>query len=253
MIGAPAAAATVVLVGDSHAEKYAQWLDRVAASHNVSIRLIAKGWCPPLLGLMTDDPTKNPKICANEFQNAFRQAIADPSIKTVVLAAEWAGYTSGGRHGSTTSKFRVVGLDQPVPLLANSGNVSAFNTSLAATIGALKRAGKRVIVVGPLPEYDFPVTDSVVRVGWYKSDITALRLPRIEYDARKHDAVSAFEKVRANIVLVDPAQVMCDQAWCYPYNRKLQPNYGDGNHLSAWGQAAVGPLIWQALVTPTPQ
>lgn len=238
----------IAFVGDSHLGRYTWALDRALAERGLSANLVTGGFCAPLMDFGTEDPVKNAAQCRDAFGPAFRAVLDDPGISTVVLAAEWANYTSGTRFMDPVSAY-----DYGPDGQANrdpAGNPAEFARAFAATVAAVRATGKRLVVIEGVPEYDMLVPSAVVQRLMLGQGLDDLRQPLAAYQARNADAVAAFDRDRAGITWVRPQDVLCPDGFCTPFDAAGLPLLNDGSHLTARGLALVLPSILQALDLP---
>ena len=153
--GVPSAQPSVLLWGDSHASAFvpgfAHWLTETGQAGYS----IAKGACPPLLGL--DRPRDEPGHgCAAFNEGVIAFLAARPEIETVVLSARWALVTEGQRYrGEPDVPFLYEFTDDPGT--AVQGNPGMFERGLDATLAALRAMDRNVVVLQSIPEMGIDV------------------------------------------------------------------------------------------------
>lgn len=112
-----------------------------------------------------------------------------------------------------------------------------------AKLRLLSAAGKRVVVVGPVPDFqDQNLTGAVERAA-LGLPIVAGR-PTAGFLAQTAEVLSALRRVEAlpNVRVVYPHLLLCDAEQCRTF-AEGKPLYMDFNHLSRFGAARVAPLI----------
>ena len=114
------------LWGDSHGVELAAVLGERAGAQHRAVMQRTRGSCPPVVGYAN---ARDPD-CARFNAEVLQRLATTPSIRTVWLAGFWAS-----------------------PTYAQPGMVE----KLDATIAALQAAGKRVVLVGPVPPQAFEV------------------------------------------------------------------------------------------------
>jgi len=236
---------SVAFVGDSHMGRYALAFNQILAETGRKAQLVTQGYCAPLLDFATQDPRKNIEKCNVEFPKAFQAVLDDPSVTAVVLAAQWAHYTSGWRAFDVTSAYDFAGdgqvNDDP------ESNPAEFDRALAATFAALKARGKTIYVIEPAPEYEVDVPSAVIQRLMLGLDLAPLRLPRDLYDARTANVRESFDKLRDQAIWIRPQEALCNTEFCLPFDDRKLPLYNDGSHLSGEGLDLVMPMILKAL------
>ena len=220
-----------VLWGDSHADAILPAVDAAATRAGKKGLFIAHGRCPPLLHLsLTDEPTER---CAR-FDDAALKIASQPQVSLVILAARWAYYDQGAGYGPDSNEVRRL-IDLNPPDHPDASQHAMFARLLDRTVDALVRAGKRVAVVGPVPEAEVDVPETMALAEIYHSG-TVARLSYANYRARNSYVLKdlAMLKSKYGVVVVDPAQLMCANSQC-ELMRDGRPLYFDHHHLSVFG------------------
>jgi SGNH domain (fused to AT3 domains) len=219
-----------VLLGDSHASVVHAAFKEYAARAGASLTLIARAGCPPLLQIAVNDHRGQPvPYCPSFFQN-----IALSGNEFVILMARWNYYF--GLPPSDPFFQSVVLADigergtptDPYELLASG---------LAAVFAASERAGvRRVLVVGPLPE--FPVDPPYCLLRALRVGGDGCRLDRAAVDARRARTIDTMRQVmagRKDARLIDPIGLFCTASDCRPHEGRTV-YFSDSNHLSPAGE-----------------
>src|SRR5262249_7859290 len=118
--------------------------------------LAAGGGCPPFA---LDRKAVNSSICANANDRVVEALRADPGLVDVVLAGRWALYFEGQGYGQEVT---------PPPFEMTSEEAALHRADLLAamlerTVRFLVSSGRRVWVVGPVPEVGLEVPLVVAR------------------------------------------------------------------------------------------
>jgi peptidoglycan/LPS O-acetylase OafA/YrhL len=231
VIGEREGAVDFALIGDSHAGRYAYALEKQSEVGDFSFRLISGGWCAPLINWSAYDGANNTS-CFEGMENLIQDVAGDDSIKTVVLAAEWANYTKGYRHGSrvTTYQHDKVSIKKP------ENNYKAFSKAFDDTVDLLLSKKKRVIIIEPVPEYKFSVPKKLAKAILFDFCLGELRKPLEEYYKRNEEFFDVLDEFDSSEVKrFSVSQFFCDSQFCRPYSEEILPYYNDGNHLSSVG------------------
>lgn len=241
--GAPA---DIAFIGDSHMSRYAHVLDPMFRQAGLRGRLVSHGWCAPLLDFGTRDAKRNSGTCNGAYSRELREMIDDPDIKTVVLASEWSVYSTGYRHEvmAVAYDYRNDGAAENAEVARNA---EEFAKAFATTLHAMRAAGKRVVIIGPVPEYEFRVPRLLAQYALYGRDPESLRLSVEDYRARNSDVFKTFENAGNDVEYIDVSGLLCREGWCYPYDDSHMPLYDDGNHLDVRGLALVAPHIFDRI------
>lgn len=215
----------IIVYGDSHGAELSAALGRLAKSRNASIRQITSSACPPVLGYSSSFRP----LCA-QYNAAIVKSLAAVPPSTIILAANALGWPV------ETSDIHWAGL--------------------RATIAALKKAGHRVIIYGPVPAEPNRLRLPELLGRWvalgkdpndYVFDPGMERLHKIESNMAD---VAAGE--HAIYVPVSPA--ICSQKGCKAY-LDATVLYFDNNHPSLSGAKLLAskllvPILWPE--TPLP-
>lgn len=239
----------VAVWGDSHAAVLSSALGEALAEHGVSLRELTVGSCMPVLD------TKNTKLkrteyCAEHNRKMLDYILATPEIETVVLHAYWNSYTEW-RDFETGLGWRIEDKIVALPLegragMAQGARLAALGARYEAQMRALSAAGKRVIVLGPLPPAGFDAVEWRARALWTKGSAPEdLRYPMAAftgYSALSWEMLARAEGLQG-VQLLDLSSRLCSaQAGCDVLVNGVALHFDD-NHLSKAGVARiVGPL-----------
>jgi len=226
--------------GDSHAMALASAVDHSAKKFHLTGKIATESACPPLLFI--ERPNRH---SCDEFNQAVLQYISDrPNIKIVILAARWALSTNGTRYK------REPGLSVKLVDLQLSGNsyltnINLFDIGLRRTIDSLIKLGKKVVLVGQVPEvgYDVPSVNYVTSIT--KREIKSLISPTLsEYNERVKNIKLIFTtlKKEKNVKIIEPYEYLCDREYC----NVIEGNnllYRDDDHLSTYGSIYVSRIF----------
>ncbi len=111
------------------------------------------------------------------------------------------------------------------------------------TLAALRDAGKRIVVVGPVPEIGFDVPTTLARNLWFKRGFE-IEPGREAFFTRQRLVLDTLQDLQRQsmFVLLQPHQVLCDTARCKTGSND-RALYVDDNHLSITGAAMLRPLF----------
>ena len=232
--------ATYALVGDSHATAIAQELASAFADRGLSYIQYTKNVCPLAETIAESNRTR----CAAFLKNALAD-IEARGIDTIIVMARWSYYLheddyrngEGGVERRGSFIYTAEGVPFSAPL---ADRKAAILRDYAASLDRLVAAGKRIIVVGPVPEPGWDVPLEIVKRRWLDPDAGPLpSIPVRIYEARHADVLRVFAPLRSNpaVVFVDPLAVFCD-ASC-PVEIDGEPLYYDDDHLSNHGAAML--------------
>lgn len=237
----------IAFVGDSHMGRYAYLLDEYFGDQNLKAALLSGGWCAPLLDYSSEVAGRCGGENDKEFRAKFTNLANDPHIQTFVLAAQWANYTTGHRYGRTPIYYDFKG--DGFENLYVEKNPEEFVSSLRHTINELVTRGKRVIIIGPVPEYQFDVPTAAFRGASLVVNPHEFGLTRFEYEQRNKEVFNAFGEISDWIIFIDTWPLMCANKVCSPFSSTGLPLYNDDNHLVRQG---MEPIVRQ-LISLLPQ
>ena len=228
----------VAFIGDSHVGRYAYLLNEILAERGANAQLVTRSWCAPLLFWQSSVVKRCGGGTAKKFERAFVDVLKNPDVHTVVLSARWANFTTGYSHlGSPIAyDFREDGG------INESVDRNAFEFALAfdRTLDELNATGKRVIVIGPAPEYNFNVPNAALRLsrlGAWAAD--EFQLTRYEYEKRNGDVLDILAANLTNFTLIDVWPIVCSEQRCLPFTEDGFALYNDGNHLLREGMKDI--------------
>jgi peptidoglycan/LPS O-acetylase OafA/YrhL len=150
-----------VLWGDSHGPPFAAAL----RSEVEDLRVLGRAGCMPLIGFAPYRFERIDTVCAEFNEEVFAELVASPHVKTVILAGRWA-------------RLFFPDDDFEAQRLVASGDdrlvspETALRSSFHATIEGLERSGKKVIVIGGVPEFTTALPECLARAMWLGLDAT---------------------------------------------------------------------------------
>jgi hypothetical protein len=241
-IGANVEPATL-LWGDSHAMVTATAMEVTAKREDQSFLFAADADCPIALGLQiaSDDYA----YCERYNREMLQLALSSQKLRTIVLSSRWTKWNMGEPANPADFPFRP-------PLLryrnrearSVSENKLLWEESFTALVDRLVRAGKRVVIVGPVPEPPFNVPHRlfVQRFG-IAEPVTALSREQ-SYTSRHRSVLAFFGALRGRqgLSFVWPVDVLCRADKC-PIVDGNGPLFFDHNHLSIEGSLKIAPLF----------
>jgi peptidoglycan/LPS O-acetylase OafA/YrhL len=208
VFGAPGAPATVAVWADSFGAELSVALGERLTREGRAVRQLTASSCPPALGYNR----WNRPLCARHNRAMLDALVADPAIETVVLFADYGGY----------------GDDRPRVI-----------AGLREAALALHAAGKRIVLVYPLPTPRFDVPKASGLIAWRGGDPQA-------WGARAPDpaALATERSLDALARAVDgeavrPAVALCANGFCRTTGPDGAALYFDDRHLSLSGARLV--------------
>lgn len=209
--GAP----SVAVWGDSHGVELAHALSENMLPLGRSVLQITASGCPPALGWKSH----NRPHCPKHNLDTLQSLVLDTGIRDVILA----GFFQNERYGDT----------------------GALLDGLELSVRSLVESGKRVIIVRPIPTYDFDVPQRVgIAIdadknpnifGMTRSDFSK----QIELVDARLNKISAYSSVK----IFDPSKILCDERLCKIYLPDVGSLYFNMNHLSSTGARQLSDAI----------
>ena len=230
----------VVLYGDSHAWALQPGLRAAASRRRYGFEIFARASCPPLLGVSVRS-TLYPKLnaeCVAYNAAALATITNDHRVAVVVLAGFWSAPV---RQTLESAYVETGGADKPGLVLLDQG--------LRSMVGALKQAGKHVILVDDVPTWTFdPLRIALAETIPLRRAVATLFDPaivRLRQGWVPARGVFSHDDVRAVIARIasdtaDIGRVDAFAAFCGRDDRCLfsdasEPLYFDKDHVSPAG------------------
>lgn len=247
--GAAGVAPTIAIWGDSHAAVLAAPLGEALAPMGLALRELSGSSCMPVTGVK-NTALKRAEYCAVHNRLMLDHMLADRDLKVVVIFSYWNSYAEwrdfdNGIGFRMPDKLVVLPLDAPEGI-ADDARLAALSAHMHADLAALVAAGKRVIVLEPLPEPGYDLPDQIARRIWQGRPTSQVEsYPASAFDdysraARRMiaDAASGLP----DVTLTDLSPLMCQNGQCHLV-QDGKPLFFDGNHLSTAGSALIAPAL----------
>jgi peptidoglycan/LPS O-acetylase OafA/YrhL len=227
----------------SPALRVAVWGDSLAAHLVPGLRSsglgdslveMTRGNCPPLLDVTpstTDRSRPQSTSCLRFNRRVYEYLAAKPSIEFVVMSSMVPGGKTFLRADDVVTRGDRVGLD-----------------AYAATIGALRALGKKVVIVAPLPGGDwfFDVELCLERLdsGKIVFGRPSCDIEETEYLEMRADDISFLRRLEraADVTVLWPSRVLCSAGACRTAIGR-EHLYRDPWHLSAQGSVEFQKLF----------
>jgi peptidoglycan/LPS O-acetylase OafA/YrhL len=205
------AGAQVILLGNSHAQMYAPLIAQLLADRREGGLLVPANGCLPTIEVNIT------RGCIDTARENLQEVEKLPHARLVILGLDWAH----GPAGLVDAQGRTVD---------NRGD-AALVAALDELIGDLKRAGKQIVLIGPIAEPGWDVASTLSRqLAFGRPSDHALYLPEAEFLQRYGTAIRHFE-ARADVRLARPDRVQCIAGRC-EYLVGGRPLFADNGHLA---------------------
>ncbi len=242
----------VLVWGDSHADALTPGVVAWAAARGWSVREVARGGCPPLVGVSVRMISGFKLECEAAADQALARITADKRLKLVVLSARWPLYRDAPPFYDVNS---------PRVTMQTGGRRTSLGAPLGRTLSAIaqRRPDLRVLIVGPFPELTLGAPECLAQSaqlglprGRCASVVADLPLSRA---LPAEDALRAAVQDRRHVAVVFPSETLCRNGRCLAM-MDGEPIYFDDDHLSASGARRLVPawldVGWAALEHPAP-
>lgn len=232
----------VMVIGDSHAGHLGTGLADVFRESGANISVKHRSMCLPFFSMQTAD--KKYFECAGEFINrALEDAIASPSVKTIVLSGYANNFIYKYPDGvPENSNLRDLSHDESKT--PNPGHVAVFRQGLDATLERLSQSGKRIVFLVDNPELDFDPRECVshrpITLPGHRLR-TPCAVSKTAYESRSAEynhIVEGAQKKFPLVVFMHADAALCDQEWCWAMVNNDQL-YSDRSHLTPAGSRYV--------------
>ena len=234
-----------VVWGDSHADTLVDAIGKVAKKHNAAVKFLVSPSCPPILGVQRTDPLFD---CLTDNRDFMDYVLGNDAIKTVILISRYAVYVEGwtdelgpAERGSQPSPYIT---DAGATVSDHEGRRQLFKAQLQTTVGKLLGAGKRVVLVYPVPEVGYDVPTTLARVAMARRPLDSFTRPFRLYEKRQAFIFQALDGLGQSdgLVRIYPHERLCDATRCI-VSADGKPLYRDDDHLSLAGADYVAPLF----------
>lgn len=217
----------IAIVGDSYAAAVAPGFAQSARATARRLIVFSVSGCAPIDGLGRLTPYG--ADCAESRSKILPYLIAHQEIGTVVLAARWIRVFSDGPFDN--GEGGVGRLEWPAP---SPGERKARIEGLRSLAAQLGRAGKRVVLVYPIPEAGWGVPKYLTKAEQRGLHPASLTVDAARIRAYAAPAVAALEiGYMPGLSRIDPVARLCGRRCAL--TRESQPLYFDDNHLTAEG------------------
>lgn len=223
----------VLLIGDSQAYTYAEGMAAAARPLGIEVSVVSRSGCPFL------QPTTSVKIAGcGEWQEKAIEMVASSNFDLVLVANRSAAYVEPGWLGYVQGRTGATSVTESLLL---------YESSLEQGLRQIL-PGRRVLIVGPLPEPEgFMVGESIltrvipsVRPSNFKPK-PSLAVDQIA--ALETRASENFE----GVLRLDPASQLCERDSCRLRNDG-GALYENPSHLSAAGSLEFSDIFSKILI-----
>ena len=205
------------IFGDSHAGATATALSKkISETTKEASQWLSMRGCPPA---NIEAPTT---ACEKWTKTSIDWLNQQQNIHTVLVVFRLNVYFWGSQVNAYPNLAEEVSIDQREQLWTNYRNI----------ILALKKGGKKVVIIQPIPEPRQRIGDLIYSEGKVDKSIAATKSKW--WDIRNEYSLKKLSTLPKDILQFDSKSVFCDEHDCYAV-KDLQSYYYDHNHLSRLG------------------
>ena len=235
---------SVVLWGDSHSAVLAPALRQAANTEGYSFIQMNKSSCLPLNGAAIFMP-QHPLVareCIHFNNEVLNLVAADRRIRIVIMAGRWA---DPFREGNIYPLVSDLAHERELP---SSDSVrSTFVQSLSASFRLLQKAGKHVIVIDDVPNFDFDplwrfrtahIPVRLAMASCLGADTDNPGLAPAAFASAANVSTSLLNQTTERVTgveLIDLKSMLCDSQNLCAYVNGGRLLYSDGHHVTAEG------------------
>lgn len=241
VLGADQSSVDILLVGDSHANHFSGMISELAGNAGLRGYDITQSNTAFLVGVERFYDQGGQVVHHGSFSarnSAIKQDVLPNQYTYVVLGGSFVGHYSGGLFSTD-----LVAPEAPTP--------EVFREGMVRTITEIIEHGSTPVLIKGNPTFDFDVSSCTLNNLRFGIDKNC-HLERESYD-EKFRAWSQFvdelQEQFHQLVVIDPAKVMCDDEWCYSELDGL-PLYKDSGHLNYEGSKLIGQLYIEQFGNP---
>jgi peptidoglycan/LPS O-acetylase OafA/YrhL len=218
---------SIVLLGDSHAHVLMPWLDKRAKEACRAVKMLTMLGQIPVPGLvLPGDHFDERKRCSEE---CLKYLLESPTVDTVIMHAYWS------RYHSIFSKEQ--------NKAAETEGVASHAQSIHGLITILLDAGKRVVLIYPVPVAEKNVPDFLARLLIAKKPLVD-SIPMPSFEGKNRSVMNTFDGLpqHPNLIRIKPHQRLIRNNQMMLMSNG-EPIYIDDNHLSVTGVRYIEDLL----------
>lgn len=235
--GTPNVEPTIALLGDSHADALAPIVDQLARENGLAFRLFTISGQSPIEGIVAADKGSPEKSGAYSTKTLALLA-ANPKLNTVVLHSRWSIYNRGKNELGPHHFPALFGHD----FKTRNELDSYYAQQIRETIRQLLAAGKKVVLIYPVPEPVLNVPDFLARKVIEQQNLPEY-VPCHSYFPRQQFVIDTLDALQdPKIIHLRPAEILLKNGQLQIL-KDNQPLFSDDDHLSEAGAAKLKPLL----------
>lgn len=230
VFGAPGTVPAIALWGDSHGTAILPGLEAAAKEQGKSFRKYGMGALAPIAGVVQGSDRDASSDLAYS-QAVLDLLVADQSIRTVILHARWSLYNKGQNELNQTTGEPLHGQLSATPEALES----FYAARIQETVGRLLAAGKKIVLIYPIPEVGVNVPDVLAKQALAGKPIPST-LPCENFESRQDFILKVLDALGNDerIVRIKPHERLLRDGKV-TVQVDDQALYMDDDHLSSAG------------------
>jgi hypothetical protein len=227
-----------MLIGDSHANHFTGFIDELAKAGGLQVLDYTLDACPPIFNLAWGRNAHYARICEHRNQLA-RDYVAKGGFRYVVLAGNWPAEEDyrklfvGDRAATSVGQFRAVFVDR-----------------LRATLKFLvEKNAQPILILDNVYAAQSPKCPLIKLSFNAALDCDSDRASALRRRAFMATAIAAVANDVPSLVVIDPADTMCDDTKCHAMVANV-PLYLDATHLNDRASRMLGKLYLRSHANP---
>ncbi len=226
---------TTVFFGDSHAEQYGPLVAELSREGTArSILFLTGAGCPPLPGVIDAK-----HLFCTDFIERFERVLKENSgVTTVIVAACFNCYFIEQTRFPKPIAARFDYYYQGVRFRGGDGRTQAI-AAFGQWIGQVSRKYKVVVVLDNPSSTNFDPSVAMRKLVAPKNsyfdrkypDFTVEGFPLVDEQVVLSAEISTALNGFSNVVVIDPARVVCPDGECRAQDESGQPRYKDAGHM----------------------
>jgi peptidoglycan/LPS O-acetylase OafA/YrhL len=228
----------IAVFGDSHAASLFDGFVSEATLRQHRIKFYVNYATPPALNLSS----------WNEGGMQYNKQVVslldnDENVKVVIIVANWTMYLKGAPYLGDNLSHLLQLNGQDVP---QDRAVAIMTEQLRLTAEELRSHGKRVYILGPVPDYKLNVANTIQRCAITGRDANVyLDTSRDSYLSRHATTISWLERAaeESGSVFIPTAKALWD-GHQFMIEKNGSSLYNDYHHLSPSGSRIVAPFVF---------
>ncbi|KAA0014330.1 acyltransferase [Billgrantia pellis] len=244
---------TVVVWGDSQATPLVGPVAERVDALGMKVKQFVYTNCLPIAGYTRSDEPE----CGRHNNQVLEYILEDDSVEMVIMLGryplqfEGVSFNNGEGGVEHDEAVRAVPMDR-LDIEDEELRIDVVGSLLQETVEKMANAGKRVILIYPVPEVGWDVPYLLVKEKIF--GIERFAPLSTSYDIFKQRAATAYEQISRivehdNLLKIEPASIFCDTYLPSRCATQIEDEllYYDNNHLSVSGASMLVARIFEEM------